>query len=73
MGNKAVNKGVLEAQMLVGLMYLFGMGVEKDYSKSRELLKLSSSKMGCRAYNFLGWIYENGKDVKIDLTKAEKF
>ena len=62
-----------ERLYLLGMAYLKGFGVERDFDKAVRLLEKASQKFdvsGLRAVGQLATIYENGIGIEIDSDKA---
>lgn len=58
------------AQHILGLMYLKGDGVDKDYIKAKYWLEKSAFSNFPPALYDLGVIYRNGEGVNVDINKA---
>lgn len=61
------------AQQTVGLMYINGDGVEKDYKKAAYWFARASGADYPPALYDLGAIYRNGEGVAVDINKAVYF
>lgn len=57
----------------LGIFYLNGNGVEKDYLKARNYFELSSKLGNSNAYLNLGLLYSDGLGVKQDYLKAKEY
>ncbi|EXX53796.1 Tpk1p [Rhizophagus irregularis DAOM 197198w] len=68
---KSADKGFMESQLQIGKCYSKGIGTETDKVKAIELILESAKKAknGC-AQNYLGELYELGRDVNKDLKQA---
>ncbi|RUM67440.1 MAG: sel1 repeat family protein, partial [Sulfurospirillum sp.] len=62
--------GDLDAQTLLGEMYLDGVGVAEDYAKAFKWLSDAAKKGDSQAEYLLGYMYENGLYVSADVAKA---
>ncbi|RUM68741.1 MAG: hypothetical protein DSZ05_00590 [Sulfurospirillum sp.] len=62
--------GDLDAQALLGEMYLDGIGVSEDYAKAFKWLSNAAKKGDPQAEYLLGHMYENGLYVSADVAKA---
>ncbi len=69
---KKCKEGNLQSCVNVGLAYLNGTGIKKDYKKAREYFKKTCDKCQNRGCDYLGDIYANGLGVKKDYKKAYK-
>ncbi|MCU7870892.1 MAG: sel1 repeat family protein [Candidatus Thiodiazotropha sp. (ex Lucinoma borealis)] len=63
----------VEAQFQLGMLYLFGKGVEQDASKGIGWLKEAAESGSYLAANELGQIYLSGKGVERDEAEAVKW
>jgi TPR repeat protein len=72
---RRANEGNLEAQLVLGYMYLYGEnGVSADYDKAFEFYKMAAEQGDPVALNNLGSLYFNGIGTKRDyLTAARLF
>jgi len=69
--NKRVEAGDAEAIYNLGWSYRDGTnGYPQDYTKALELFHRAGSLGDIRAYNYIGFAYENGRGVEIDKKKA---
>ncbi|GBB92301.1 hypothetical protein RclHR1_00020004 [Rhizophagus clarus] len=68
---ESADKGFSESQFQIGMCYFKGIGTEIDKTKAIENIKESAEKResGC-AQNYLGELYELGRDVNKDLKQA---
>ena len=66
-------RGVVEAQYSLGLMYGKGRGISKDYSQAVKWWHLAADQGNGKAQTNLGWMYETGKGVPKDVHKAENW
>lgn len=67
---KLADNGDTEAQVALGLHYVLGRFVEKDYSKARHLYTAAIDRGSRVALVNLGVLYENGWSVTKDEVKA---
>jgi len=65
--------GDIDAQTLLGEMYLDGIGVEKDPQKAFFWLSKAAKKEDPQAQYLLGTMYENGIYVSTDMHRAVKW
>ncbi len=65
--------GDLDAQALLGEMYLDGIGVEKDAQKAFFWLSKAAKRNDPQAQYLLGSMYENGIYVTADMQRAVKW
>ncbi len=65
--------GDLDAQALLGEMYLDGIGVEKDTQKAFFWLSKAAKRNDPQAQYLLGAMYENGIYVTADMDRAVKW
>ncbi|KAK4775503.1 hypothetical protein SAY87_023464 [Trapa incisa] len=71
---KAVDKGEPRSMELLGEIYARGAGVERNYTKAFEWLKLASKQQLYSAYNGMGYLYIKGYGVeKKNFTKAKEY
>ncbi|GAB2219921.1 hypothetical protein Drorol1_Dr00007561 [Drosera rotundifolia] len=71
---KAVEKGEPKAMELLGEIYARGAGVERNYTKAFELLKLAAKHQLYSAYNGIGYLYVKGYGVeRKNYTKAREY
>lgn len=68
---KAADKGNVVAQHNLGVIYLNGYGVEKNYETAVQLFRKASDNEYSSAQGKLGSCYFTGKGVKQDYSKAE--
>jgi TPR repeat protein len=66
-------KGIVQAQYNLGLIYGKGKGVSKNYSKAYRWWKLAANQGHGKSQTNLGWMYEMGKGVPKDVYKATKW
>ena len=62
--------GSVVSQTILGILYLEGDGVTKNYAKAKLLLESASEKGVPRAMSTLGRIYELGLGVEKNLNEA---
>jgi hypothetical protein len=63
----------VKAQYQLGMLYLFGKGVEQDTAQGITWLKTAAQNGSYAAANELGQIYISGQGVEIDETEAIKW
>ncbi len=63
-------KGIADAQNMVGTMYKFGMNVEQDYGSAAEWFEKAARNGHAKAQNNLGGLYENGQGVSKSVQSA---
>ena len=63
-------KGDVDAQVALGVMYEEGKGVPQDYAEAAKWYRLAARQGDARAPFSLGMIYEFGKGVAQDLISA---
>ncbi len=68
---KAASFGVVESAYNLGLMYLQGLGVKRDFKKARAWF--SKAQNYAEALNWLGLLYENGIGGEQDLEIAVSY
>ena len=66
----AANKGHVNAQVYLALLYENGNGVEQDYKKARHYYELAANQGHVDAEFNLGVLYDNGNGVEQDYDKA---
>ena len=69
---KAAAKGLSEGQLYLGIAYMEGAGVERDYRKAADLFRKSANQGNSEARNSLGYLYSEGLGVRKDEAKAFK-
>ncbi|KAG2373129.1 hypothetical protein C9374_012861 [Naegleria lovaniensis] len=70
---RSAKQGCKEAQNNLGLMYLNGTGVKKDFTQAFEWLE-KAAHQGCPTAQFnLGLLYEKGDGVQQDLKQANEW
>jgi TPR repeat protein len=65
--------GSAEAQMMLGMMYFKGQGVEQDKKRAVELLLKAAERGNVTAQLNLGFIYEDGEGVNPDSKAAARW
>jgi TPR repeat protein len=65
--------GDVDAQTLVGEMYLDGIGVKTDYEKAFFWLSKAAQREDSQAQYLVGYMYENGLYVAKDIVSAVKW
>jgi len=68
---QAAEQGHVDAQSLLGSMYLIGRGVPKDATLAQHWLKEAANQGHAEAQSLLGAIYWVGKDAPQDLGQAQ--
>lgn len=66
----AADRGISEAQTLLGILYEDGDGVERSYSEAVRLYRMASDADDVDAPYFLAWMYKEGKGVPPSLQEA---
>ena len=69
----AAKSGDLDSQMILGEMYLDGVGVEIDHQKAFYWLSKAANAGDVEAQYLLGFMYENGLKVAVDIKRATKW
>ncbi|MDR1954462.1 MAG: sel1 repeat family protein [Candidatus Methanoplasma sp.] len=69
---KGVEAGISDAQLFLGIAYMDGIEVDRDYIKAAELFRLAARKGNSEARNTLAFIYQEGLGVEKDEEKAFK-
>ncbi|GLR89752.1 SEL1-like repeat protein [Bradyrhizobium iriomotense] len=68
---KAAEQGNPEGNTRLALAYLFGtLDMPVDYQRAFELFNKAAAENEDNAITRIGWMYENGKGVPLDYTKA---
>jgi hypothetical protein len=67
---KAGEKGVVEAQLLLGAQYLLGHGVRRDPGAARQWYRKAADQGHPKAQTILGLLYMNGAGVEADASQA---
>lgn len=62
-----------EAVNSLGIMYLFGYGVDEDYHKAREYFELAAKNTVKESYSNIGIMYLCGRGVEKDYLKAKEY
>ncbi|MCF7923500.1 MAG: hypothetical protein K9L64_00155 [Candidatus Izimaplasma sp.] len=57
----------------LGKLYLYGLGVKKDYDQARDYLEIASSRNISEAKSLIGDIFRHGYGVDIDYNKAKEY
>jgi len=65
--------GSAEAQMMLGIMYFKGQGVQQDKKRAAELLLKAAERGNVIAQFNLGLMYEDGEGVAPDEKEAERW
>lgn len=69
----AAKSGDLDSQMILGEMYLDGIGVEVDHQKAFFWLSKAARAGDAEAQYLLGFMYENGLEVAVNIKRAVKW
>jgi len=67
---KAGEKGIVEAQLLLGAQYLLGHGVRRDPAEARQWYEKAADQGHPKAQTILGLLYMNGTGVDADASQA---
>jgi len=67
---KLAKSGDVDAQTMLGEMYLDGIGVEQNSKKAHMWVEKAAVAGDKEAQYLLGFMYENGIDVKVNLKTA---
>ena len=67
---RAASYGRLWAMQRLGLLYINGQDVPKDYARAAKWLKLGAELGDGRAQSALGWMYSEGAGVTRDVNRA---
>lgn len=70
---KAADKGLAEAQYLLGYAYYVGEGVERNYTTAVMWYKRAAVQGFIKAEYNLAYCYMNGHGVPVDYTKAQAY
>ena len=69
----AAKSGDIDAQMILGEMYLDGIGIEADHQKAFFWLSKAARSGDSQAQYLLGFMYENGLKVASNIKRAVKW
>ncbi len=69
----AAKSGDLDSQMILGAMYLDGIGVNVDHQKAFFWLSKAANRGDKEAQYLLGFMYENGLKVAVNIKRATKW
>jgi len=69
----AAKSGDLDSQMILGEMYLDGIGVKVDHQKAFFWLSKAARAGDSEAQYLLGFMYENGLEVAVNMKRAVKW
>jgi len=69
----AAKSGDVDSQMILGEMYLDGIGVRVNHQKAFYWLSKASINGDMEAQYLLGFMYENGLKVAVDIKRATKW
>src|SRR5271157_738227 len=64
------DRGLAEAQYILGLMYQAGQGVPQDYAEAVKWFRKAAEQGDDEAQFELGWAYAEGKSVPQDFIQA---
>lgn len=67
---RAAEQGDVNAQFLMGWLYVNGDGVPKDDAQALSWYRKAAAQKHNGAQNNLGWMYDNGRGVPKDSSKA---
>jgi len=67
---EAIKQGDDAARTELGIIYLYGMGIPKDFAKAKELFEVAAQKENKEALNCLGIMYMDGKGVPQDYAQS---
>ena len=70
---KKATQGVAEAQTNLGLLYYFGQGVPRDYTKAREWFEKAAAQGHADAQYNLGMLYDFEKGVPQNFATAKRW
>jgi TPR repeat protein len=70
---EAAKSGDVDAQMILGEMYLDGIGVEADHQKAFFWLSKAARSGDAQAQYLLGFMYDNGIQVATNIKRAVKW
>jgi TPR repeat protein len=70
---KAAEQNQAGAQHNLGMLYLAGRGVGRDYRQAAEWFRKSAEQDYSRAQAGLGYLYEHGTGVPLDYVEAYKW
>ena len=68
-----VEKGDRDAQFLMGQMYFFGLGVERNDAQAAQLYSAPADRGHAEAQYRLGYLYATGQGVAYDPAAAERW
>jgi len=69
--NKAAEHGHLAAQYNLGLLYLYGVGIDADFTQAADWLEIAADKGSAGAQFYLGMMYLKGQGVSEDRAMAD--
>lgn len=70
---RAANNGVAVAQKELGVCYLTGQVVERNFQEALNWFRKAAEQNFPEAINNIGVVYESGYGVKVDFCEAEKW
>ncbi len=68
--SRLAQKGDIDAQTMLGEMYLDGIGVKENPKEAYKWLSKAANSGDKEAQYLLGFMYENGIGLKMDISKA---
>ena len=70
---KEATRGNADAQVNLGWMYNFGMGVRQNYAEAFKWYKLAAEQGDASAQVKLGWMYNFGMGVRQNYSEAKEW
>lgn len=70
--NKAYDKGNVLAGILLGTLYYYGVGCEKDYDKATSLFVDGMQRCCPLGAEWLAYAYKHGRGLPKDMNKAQE-
>ncbi len=70
---RAADRGLAAAENNIGLMYMNGWGVAKDYTLARQWYERATDKRNGPAQRNIAYLYENGLGVPKDPVEARRW
>lgn len=67
---KAAQQGDLESQLILGVMYFTGEGVDTDFVKAAQWFERAAAQGDDQGYFYLGRMYRNGYGMERNIKKA---
>ena len=68
---RAATMGNSKGMWGMGYMYMYGLGVKKDYAESMKWLQEAAAAGNAKAMTYIGYFYDQGLNGKIDYQSAE--